>query len=259
VRQPTGEMDQEMNLFGLIGFPLGHSWSAIYFNKKFSLEGDSGKEYRLFPLRSIEEFPKLLSDYPELTGLNVTIPYKEIIIPYLDELDEIARSVGAVNTIKIIRKNGKIMTKGFNTDSPGFLLTLGEQVPKGPALILGTGGGAKAVAHALKMKNIRFQFVSRKPEGPCTISYKDLTFDLVNDHLLIINATPSGMYPDVDKFPPIPYQYLSEKHYLYDLVYNPEETEFIKKGKAMKTQTLNGRQMLINQAEFSYKIFIDSE
>lgn len=248
-----------MVVYGLIGLPLSHSWSATYFNEKFSSESDIGKEYHLFPLAGLNEFHNLLVKFPDLSGLNVTIPYKEKIIPYLDELDETARSVGAVNTITIVRKNGKILTKGFNTDAYGFLQTITDRMQQGPALILGTGGGAKAVAHALKEKNIRFDFVSRKNEGPGIISYNDLTFDLISNHLLLINTTPLGMYPDVDKFPPIPYQYLTAKHFLYDLIYNPEETEFMQRGKAMKAQTINGRQMLINQAEFSYEIFQNFE
>lgn len=242
-------------LFGLIGFPLGHSQSPDWYNEKFRATGQVDKYYRLFPLANMNEFPGLFEKYRELTGLNVTVPYKEKIIPYLDLLDETARSIGAVNTIQVIRKNGMILTKGFNTDAPGFLQTLTNHIPQGPALILGTGGGAKAVAHALKEKNIRFEFVSRDKKGSGIISYNDLSFDLICNHLLIVNTTPLGMYPDTDKFPPIPYHYLSGCHYLYDLIYNPEETEFIKRGKTMSAQTMNGRQMLINQAELSYKIF----
>jgi shikimate dehydrogenase len=226
-------MEQEKLLFGLIGFPLGHSWSAGYFNEKFRSAGDIGKEYRLFPLEYLNEFPVLLAAFPTLAGLNVTIPYKEKIIPYLDELDDTARSIGAVNTIRIIRKNGTIQTKGFNTDAPGFLQTLADKNPRGPALILGTGGGAKAVAHALGRIKIAYTFVSRIKNGPGIVSYNDLTPDLIKEHPLIINTTPLGMFPDTGKFPPIPYVHLTEAHFLYDLIYNPEETEFIKLGKAM--------------------------
>ena len=248
-------MEQEKLLFGLIGFPLGHSWSAGYFNEKFRSTGEAGKEYRLFPLESLNEFQGLLAKFPALAGLNVTIPFKEKIIPYLDELDDTARSIGAVNTIRIIRKNGMILTKGFNTDAPGFLQTLSVKIPQGPALILGTGGGAKAVAHALNGKNITYTFVSRKNTGPGIVTYHDLSPDLIREHLLIINTTPLGMFPDTGKFPPIPYLHLTEAHFLYDLIYNPEETEFIRRGKAMKSQTMNGSQMLQNQADLSYRIF----
>ena len=244
-----------MTLLGLIGFPLSHSWSPGWFNEQFRLAGDQKKEYRLFPLSNIDEFPRLIAAYPELTGLNVTIPYKEKIIPYLDELDETARLIGAVNTIRITRKNGTILTKGFNTDAPGFLQTLTDRVLQHKALILGTGGGAKAVAYSLQKKNIPFTFVSRKKVGSGIISYPDLTFNGIREHLLIINTTPLGMYPDTDQFPPIPFHYLSENHYLYDLIYNPEESEFIKKGKAMNAQAMNGLQMLINQAVLALRIF----
>jgi shikimate dehydrogenase len=250
-------MVQEKQVFGLIGFPLAHSWSPAWFNEKFAREGKKNTEYRLFPLTSIEKFPLLLHDEPHLEGLNVTIPYKESIIPYLDELDDTAGLIGAVNTIKLTRPNGMVRSRGFNTDASGFLQTLSDHLPDGPALILGTGGGAKAVAFALKERDIPFHFVSKNNAGAGIISYKDLTRELIRNHLFIINATPLGMYPEPANFPPIPYHYLSVDHYLYDLIYNPEETEFIKRGKAMKTRTMNGRQMLINQAELSYKIFID--
>ncbi|MDP1622008.1 MAG: shikimate dehydrogenase [Bacteroidales bacterium] len=250
-------MDQVKLIFGLIGFPLGHSRSPEWFNEKFRSAGQNEYEYRLFPLARIEEVASLLIKYPELAGLNVTIPYKEKIIPYLDELDETARLIGAVNTIIIIRTKGKILTRGFNTDAPGFLQTLSARIPHSPALILGTGGAARAVAHALTLKNIRFTFVSSINKGPGILSYNDLTREVISHHLLIINATPLGMFPDIERFPPIPYHFLSGDHFLYDLIYNPEETEFIKRGKAMNTKTMNGAQMLINQAELSLLKFLN--
>jgi len=251
-------MGQLVAIYGLIGFPLGHSLSANYHNQKFRLAGDEGKVYRLFPLKSLSDFRPLLASIPKLAGLNVTIPYKEKIIPYLDELDETAQAIGAVNTIKIIRKDGIILTKGFNTDAPGFFQTLADIMPRGPALILGTGGGAKAVAYALNQKNIPYQFVSRNNDGPDIISYQELTSDIIRTHPLIINTSPLGMYPDTTSFPPIPYDMLSEYHCLYDLIYNPEETEFLKRGKTMNALTINGNQMFINQAELSYKIFLNA-
>jgi len=241
-------------LLGLIGFPLDHSWSATYFNEKFRKDGHPDKEYRLFPLTSPDEFPALLESYPDLTGLNVTIPFKEKIIPYLDDLDETARQIGAVNTIRIQREKGNIRTTGFNTDAAGFLRTL-DQVPAWNALILGTGGASKAVAYALKSKNIQFSFVSRKSNGPGIISYDKLTIEVMHYNKLIINTTPVGMYPNQDQIPPIPYDYLTGDHFLYDLIYNPEETGFIKQGKLRNTRTMNGMQMLINQAELAYQIF----
>jgi shikimate dehydrogenase len=248
-------MEQSEVLFGLIGFPLGHSWSAAWFNEKFRKTGEKGKEYRLFPLHDLCEFEALLRRFPTLSGLNVTIPYKEKIIPYLDELDETARSIGAVNTIKVNRSNGIINTIGYNTDAPGFLQTLTDTIPQSDALILGTGGAAKAIACALNIKKIPFTFVSRNKQGKGIISYQDLSVEIIQRHLLIINATPLGTFPDTNQFPPIPYNHLSSKHFLYDLTYNPPETEFLKHGHAMNTRIKNGERMLINQAELSYQIF----
>jgi shikimate dehydrogenase len=249
-------MKKNRLLFGLIGFPLGHSFSATWFNKKFILAGDTGKEYRLFPLQTLHEFPALLAGFPELTGLNVTIPYKEAIIPFLDEIDETARLIGAVNTIRITRANGIIRTKGFNTDAPAFLQTLSEQIPEGDALILGTGGASRAVAYALKEKNRRFSFVSRNKTRPGIITYEDLTRELIREHRFIINTTPMGMYPETDRCPSIPYQFLTADHFLYDLIYNPEVTRFMSNGNAMQARTMNGMQMFYNQAELAFNIFV---
>jgi len=249
-------MEKGNLIFGLIGFPLGHSWSAEFFNEKFRLAGDCTKLYRLFPIKTLDAFPGLLTGFPELAGLNVTIPYKEKIITYLDNLDHTARSIGAVNTIKITRKDGAILTKGFNTDAGGFSMTLAGQPIKGPALILGTGGAGLAVAYALREKHIRYTFVSRKKAGPGIMNYHDINPDHIRDHPLIINTTPLGMYPDINGSPPIPYQYLTKDHCLYDIIYNPEETEFLKQGKAMNCHVINGKQMLINQAELSLEIFL---
>jgi len=250
-------MDEKPVTFGLIGFPLEHSWSPGWFTEKFRKSGEGEKQYRLFPLKSLNEFPDFLRQNPGLAGLNVTIPYKVSIIPYLDELDDTARSVGAVNTIQLRRINGVFHSKGFNTDANGFFLTLTDAVPKGPALILGTGGGARAVAHALNRKNIPFKFVSRNISRPGIVTYKDLTREVIGPHLFIINTTPLGMYPDFGGYPPIPYKFLTGDHCLYDLIYNPEETEFIKRGTSMKASTMNGLQMLFNQAELSCNIFLN--
>ncbi len=252
-------MEQKYGLFGLIGIPLGHSWSADYFNDKFKKEGLPNKEYRLFPLTSLDKFPALIRNYPQLAGLNVTIPYKEKIIPYLDEMDETAQQIGAVNTIKIIRKNGMNWTKGFNTDADGFYLTLKDQVKYDNALIIGNGGASKAVAFALKKLGVRYTFVSRTKRGPDIIPYIELTIDIIKHNELIINTTPLGMYPDIDQLPQIPYLGLTPDHLCYDLIYNPEETGFIKQGKAMNSRTMNGKQMLLNQAELAYEIFMTQE
>jgi shikimate dehydrogenase len=240
---------------GLIGYPLSHSWSADYFNEKFRNTGKKGYEYRLFPLTDIGQFPALLSNNPQLMGLNVTIPFKERIIPFLDELDPTAREIGAVNTIVIERDNGLIRTKGFNTDAGGFYITLKDQIKQCNALILGTGGASKAVAFALGKLQIPCSFVSRTKTGPNIHSYNKLTVELIYSNKLIINTTPLGMYPELTLFPDIPYQGITKDHLLYDLIYNPEETHFLKQGRYMNARTMNGRNMLINQAELAYRIF----
>ncbi|MCX6278512.1 MAG: shikimate dehydrogenase, partial [Bacteroidetes bacterium] len=185
------------------------------------------------------------------------IPYKVSIIPFLDDLDETARVIGAVNAIKISRINGVIHTKGFNADAPGFELTLTEISIGCKALILGTGGASKAVAFALEKKEIPYTFVSRKPGEGKTISYNKLNQDIIGENLLIINTTPLGMYPETNYFPDIPYQYLTQAHFLYDLIYNPPETAFLQKGRLMGAQTMNGYQMLENQANLAYGIFTE--
>ncbi|MEI7895698.1 MAG: shikimate dehydrogenase [bacterium] len=250
-------MEEGHQLFGLIGYPLAHSSSAVYHNEKFLAAGDTNKEYRLFPLSDIAQFPDLLAGSPDLSGLNVTIPYKESIIPYLDELDEEARIIGAVNTIKVTRNCGKTLTKGFNTDTPGFIMSFNAHPPPGPALVLGTGGASKAIARALSLMEIPFNFVSRSHGRPGIYSYSGLTGEVIKNHPLIINTTPLGMYPDTANCPPIPYEFLSDEHFLYDLIYNPEETEFIRRGIAAHARTQNGRQMFIHQAELSRRIFLN--
>lgn len=244
-----------MTLLGLIGYPLGHSWSPEWYQRKFIQVGLPHAEYRLFPLSGIGQFPQLLKDMHELSGLNVTIPHKVNIIPYLDELDEQAAAVGAVNTIRITRHGGKIYTKGYNTDVAGFLHSLPDRLPPGPVLILGTGGAAKAISYALSLKKIPFRFVSRQPSEGTMLSYRELSAEIIKQHRLIVNATPLGMYPETDQYPPIPYNYLSAENFLYDLIYNPPETSFLRKGKEMGAATMNGVQMLENQAELSFRIF----
>jgi shikimate dehydrogenase len=245
--------------FGLIGFPLGHSWSPKWFKDKFQREGKSSHDYRLFPLRNVEDFRALLIQEPNISGLNVTIPFKEAIVPFLDDLDQTAREIGAVNTIKISRVGKKIHLTGFNTDAPGFEQTLDTIPCRTKALVLGTGGASKAVAYALGRKKIPFTLVSRNQKGRNIISYPDINRNLLSDHLMIINATPLGMHPAVDQYPPIPYGLITPEHCLYDLIYNPGETAFLEKGKAAGALTINGYQMLVNQAELAYEIFMRSD
>lgn len=240
-----------MDCYGIIGYPLGHTFSPGYFSKKFSDEGIDAI-YKSFPLEQITELPELLQRQTELRGLNVTIPYKEAAIQYLDELDAAARAVGAINCIRI--QDGR--TKGYNTDITGFehsLLPLLQPHHK-QALILGAGGAAKAVAFVLGKLGINFRKVSRSGQ-PEVASYDDLTTELVAAHTLIINTTPLGMYPDIYSFPPIPYNAVSAEHLLYDLVYNPAETRFLSLGKANGAIVKNGMEMLHLQADASWQIW----
>lgn len=242
-------------LFGLIGYPLSHSFSKLYFTGKFAREGIEDARYELFPIPDIKELPALLSGHPELAGLNVTIPYKQAVIPYLSALDPGAEAVGAVNTIKI--ENG-IMT-GYNTDVAGFAISLrkllrraGRQPER--ALVLGTGGAARAVTYVLDQMEIPFVLVSRTPRNG-QLSYDQLRQEQVQQHQLIINTTPLGMSPNVDTFPPIPYAGIGAEHILFDLVYNPETTTFLRKGAERGAVHQNGLEMLYGQAEKAWEIW----
>ena len=246
-----------MRKFGLIGFPLSHSFSKKYFTEKFEKEGIQGAQYELYPLESIDALPELLKEQPELVGLNVTIPYKQVVIPFLDELDEKAAAIGAVNTILI--RNGKL--KGYNTDYHGFkdslLKWLGANPMPENALVLGTGGASKAVEATLKDLNISYQMVSRNPqEGQ--LSYTDLSTSTpqhVRTSKLIVNTTPLGMSPHTEAKPELPYEQLTEGHFLYDLVYNPLITAFMQEGINRKCWVKNGLEMLHGQAEKAWEIW----
>lgn len=248
-----------MRLFALIGYPLTHSFSKKYFTEKFEREGISNCRYELFELPDYKNFPDLIASHPDLIGLNVTIPHKQNIIPFLDELDAAsAARIGAVNTIKILA-DGRL--KGYNTDYYGFRLSLEQwlqslnlSIEGLKALVLGNGGAAKAVFAALEDIQISYQIVSRQKTAT-TITYEDLTKDVIASHHLIINTSPIGTYPKVDECPVIPYEWLNEKHLLYDLVYNPAETLFLKKGKQQNAQTHNGLPMLQLQAEKAWEIW----
>ena len=243
-----------MRTFGLIGYPLSHSFSPAYFAEKFAREGILDCTYKAFPIESIEELPALLSNTPELEGLNVTIPYKKQVIRYLNESSEAVKQMAACNTIKI--KDG--ILKGYNTDVTGFEKSLKPNLTAGhtKALVLGTGGAAAAVEYVLNNLNIDFLFVTRNSKsGSRHINYDDVTGNLLKDYKLIINTTPLGMYPSVNECPAIPYQNLSTGHYLYDLVYNPAETLFLKNGAKNGAVIKNGADMLVIQAEESWKIW----
>ena len=243
-----------MKLFGLIGHPLTHSFSKQYFENKFEKENIVDCSYNLYDIKNISLY-KNVFETPNLIGLNVTIPYKESIIDLLDELDEVAKNIGAVNTIKFNSNTKK--TKGYNTDYFGFKNSLKpflENIHE-RALILGTGGASKAVAYVLKELNINCLFVSRTPEKGNEIGYNDINEYVIKHHQIIINTTPLGTYPNINDFPNIPYELLTANHLLYDLVYNPEETMFLRKGKEKGAKIINGLQMLKLQAEKSWEIW----
>ena len=241
-----------MKRYGLIGHPLKHSQSRFYFNEKFEHEGLDCR-YQHFDLKSIEEIHEVMKTYPDLCGFNVTIPYKEAIIPLLDEIDPTAKEVGAVNVVTI--QNGRL--KGYNTDVYGFSQLL-ERALKGKevehALVLGTGGASKAVRYVLKQKNIPFSTVSRSPEKG-DFTYETLTDEILRQNHLIINTTPLGMAPKFDDFPDLHYQALSNKHILIDLIYNPKETAFMELGRTWGAKVYNGWQMFEEQAKKTWEIF----
>ncbi len=252
--------------FGLIGYPLLHSFSKKYFTEKFEKEGISDSQYELFPIEHINNFPQLLTDNPTLCGLNVTIPYKEKIIPFLNELDETAKAVGAVNCIKIISKkqtttdNQQPFLIGYNTDVFGFKQSIKPFLESHHqrALILGTGGASKAVAYVLKEIGIDCYFVSRNKHhdsGANIFLYEEINEYVINAFNLIINTTPVGMYPNINEVPEIPFEFISDKHLLYDLVYNPTETIFLKQGKEKGAICINGLSMLYLQAEKAWEIW----
>ncbi len=238
--------------YGLIGYPLSHSFSKGYFTEKFKKEGIKNAAYETYPLEKISDFTTLLQNNPELVGLNVTIPYKEAIIPYLDELSEEAKKIGAVNTIKII--NGKKI--GYNSDVVGFEKSLIQHLKPthNKALVLGTGGAAKAVWFVLEKLNIPYLKVSRTASENI-IAYDTISIDLVKEYPLIINTTPLGMSPKLETKPDIPYQALTKNHFLYDLVYNPQTTLFLEMGQKMGATIQNGLPMLHGQAERSWELW----
>jgi len=246
-----------MRFFGLIGKTLEHSFSPEYFKNKFEREGLSGVYYQLFPLQKIDQFNQLITDYTELSGLNVTIPYKQEIIPFLDEIDTNAQEIGAVNTIKFSWINNKLHLTGYNTDYLGFMDSITPLLKSyhKKALILGTGGSSKAVEYAFKISGIKTLKVSRDFDNSQTVSYKDLNADIFNDYKIIVNTTPLGMYPNIEAFPDIPFQFITDKHLVYDLIYNPPITRFLERAKQQGAYIKNGQEMLEKQAEYSWKIW----
>lgn len=245
-----------MKKYGLIGYPLTHSFSKQFFAEKFEKENVNAV-YENFEIEDISGFPDIIRNNPELMGLNVTIPHKQVVIPFLNELDEAAEKVGAVNTVKISRGGDKIHLKGFNTDTWGFETSLKPLLKEyhKKALILGTGGASKAIKYVLIKLSIDFISASIEELQENEIRYEEIDEKMLAERLIIINATPLGTYPKVDTFPPIPYEFLTKNHLLFDLVYNPEVTQFMEKGKAKGATLKNGYEMLVQQALKSYEIW----
>ena len=242
-----------MKRYGLIGYPLTHSFSQRYFTEKFEKEGITGCSYANYSLPSIGELAGVLMD-PELCGLNVTIPYKQQVIPYLDARDEVVAAIGACNCIKIVE--GRL--SGYNTDVVGFGQSLVRRLEghHRRALVLGSGGAAKAVEWVLGRLGISWLTVSRRPRpGSGSIGYEDVDAGLLAEHTLVINTTPLGMYPHTDECPPLPYEAMTSRHYLFDLIYNPAKTLFLQKGEARGATVENGLEMLVLQAEESWRIW----
>jgi len=248
---------QVSRIFGLIGFPLGHSWSKKYFTKKFRTQNIKNARYELFPLHQAADLDKLLRLHPQIVGLNVTIPYKSTVISSLTRLDSVASAVGAVNVIKVKRDGGFIETIGYNTDVTGFEQSIKPLLRSHhkAAMILGTGGAARAAAWVFDKLGIDYVFVSRNPDGDQQIGYDALTDDIFEQTTIIVNATPLGMKPDIDKKPQIPYDFIGSHHLLFDMIYNPLTTAFLKHGLMQGATVKNGLEMLHIQAEESWKIW----
>ena len=246
-----------MHQLGLIGKSLSHSFSKIYFEEKFRRENIPDFSYDLFELSDIQQITDFIRQHPDLIGFNVTIPYKQTIIPYLDELSEEASAVGAVNTVTVQHIDGKTFTKGHNTDTIGFRQTLADVELPDHALVLGTGGAAAAVTYVLECRDCQCTAVSRNPERG--LPYPELTPGLVAAHRLIVNCTPLGTYPNINEKPDIPYEGISGNHFLYDLVYNPSETAFLKEGILRGAKVQNGLPMLHAQAEAAWSLFVETQ
>lgn len=245
-----------MDKYGLIGYPLGHSFSISYFNQRFQDEGINAV-YENFEIPTIEALDEVLNLNPELKGLNVTIPYKEKVIPYLDSISPEARAIGAVNVIKVLHEGKSVKLKGYNSDVIGFTKSIEPMIEKKwhkKALILGTGGASKAINYGLRNLGLETVFVSRY-ERPDTIQYQNITPDIIREYNVIVNCTPLGMYPKTEECPQLPYEAMDSHTILYDLIYNPDETLFMKRGAEYGAQTKNGLEMLLLQAFASWEFW----
>lgn len=248
-----------MDKYGLIGHPLGHSFSKSFFNEKFQNEKIDA-EYINFDIPDIDDLPEVLASNPELRGLNVTIPYKEKVISFLDSLSPEARAIGAVNVIRVTSKGNGFKLKGFNSDVIGFTKSIEPLLEKHhkKALILGTGGASKAIDYGLKALGLETVYVSRY-ERPGTIQYETITPEVVKEYNVIVNCTPVGMFPHTDECPRLPYEALDEHNILYDLLYNPDETLFMYKGRKQGATVKNGLEMLLLQAYASWEFWNGKE
>lgn len=244
-----------MDKYGIIGYPLGHSFSPGFFNEKFKNEGIDAV-YERYELSQIDLLPEIIASNPELCGLNVTIPYKQQIMQYLDELSEEAREIGAVNVVKVTHNGKNVHLKGFNSDVIGFSRSIEPLLEKHhkKALILGTGGAAQAIDYGLKQLGLETIKVSRY-ERPDTIQYDKITPDVIKEYKVIINCTPIGMYPNTEECPNLPYEAMDSQHLLYDLIYNPDTTLFMKKGMERGAVVKNGLEMLLLQAYASWEFW----
>ncbi len=242
-----------MHKFGLIGKDISYSFSKTYFADKFQKEGIKDVSYENFDLRTIKDFEDIFTNNPGIAGLNVTIPYKEVVIPYLDKLSRKAKAIGAVNTIKITKKGN---LKGYNTDCYGFKNSIKPFLKSyhKKALILGTGGASKAIAFTLNELNLDYKYISRTKTND-NLTYDELDESIIKQYHIIINCSPVGTHPNVDEYPKIPYEALTNKHLLFDLIYNPSETLFLRQGKKQGAKTCNGLKMLELQAEKAWEIW----
>ena len=246
-----------MDKYGLIGYPLGHSFSIGYFNEKFQNEKIDA-EYFNFEIPTIDDFLEILAMNPELKGLNVTIPYKEKVMQFLDHVSPEARAIGAVNVIKVDNSTGKTVLTGYNSDVIGFTDSIKPMLMPyhKKALVLGTGGASKAIYYGLQQLGLEPVYVSRY-QRPGTIQYESITPEVIKEYNVIVNCTPCGMYPHVDECPNLPYEAMDNHNILYDLIYNPDQTLFLQKGKAQGAQVKNGLEMLLLQAQAGWEIWND--
>lgn len=248
-----------MDKYGLIGYPLVHSFSISYFNQKF-IDEKIDAVYENFEIPTIDLLPEVIDSNPDLRGLNVTIPYKQKVMPFLDAISQEAMAIGAVNVIKVTREGGKSRLKGYNSDVIGFTKSIESMLEKfhKKALILGTGGASKAVDYGLKSLGLETVFVSRY-QRPGTIQYEDITPDIIKEYNVIVNCTPCGMYPHTEECPKLPYEAMDNRTILYDLIYNPDTTLFMKKGAEHGANTKNGLEMLLLQAFASWDFWRGKE